>query len=163
MSLAKFNYLSIVHDFTILRSVLSTTTSNTILPTLLTGLFGNLEYTVFKKHLKTPKTFWKINLDKSLKYHLLVNTLTPLSTQTAPILISDVLFTNQYYLPLRVANVSLHKKLYRTFLITYLFFIIHSSPKLNNNFSLPLQYYLVSDTFLLLSYYNNYFCKIYNF
>jgi len=134
LSLAKFNYLSIIHDFTILRSVLPTTTSNTVLPTLLTGLFGNLEYTVFKKHLKTPKTFWKINLDKSFKYHLLSNTLTPLSTQTSPVLVSDVLFTNQYYLPLRVANVSLHKKLYRTFFHNLFIFYYSLITKIKQQF-----------------------------
>jgi len=163
LSLAKFHYLSLVHDFSILRSTLSTLTTKTILPLLLGSFFENIQYLMFKKHLKAPKTFWKINFDTSLKYNLFQNLLLKSNTSTNVVVPQEKFLFNQYYWPLLVANVSLHKKLYRTFLITYLFHTISFWPKLNNHFNLILKYYLINDNFLLLGYYNKYYFKVYNF
>ncbi len=163
LSLAKFHYLSLVHDFSILRSTLLTLTTKTTLPILLNSFFENIQYLMFKKHLKVPKTFWKINFDTSLKYNLFHNLLTKSVVNTNLITPRQSFIYNQYYWPLCVSNVSLHNKLYRTFLITYLFHTISFWPKLNNNFNLILKYYLVNDNFLLLGYYNRYYFKVYNF
>lgn len=162
-TLSKFHYLSLVHDFNIIRSTLLTPTTKTILPLLLTSFFENIEHLMFKKHLKTPKSFWKINLDSSLKYNLFKNMLETTNEPSSISLPQNNFIYNQYYWPLFVANVSLHKKLYRTFFITYLFHTISIWPKLNNHFNLILKYYLISDNFLLLGYYNKYFFKVYNF
>ena len=163
LSLAKFYYLNIVHDFSALRSTLSTITPKITLPLLLNSCFENVQYVMFKKQLKVPKTFWKINFDTSVKYNLFQNLLLKSSTSKNVIIPQNKFIFNQYYWPLLVANVSLHKKLYRTFLVTYLFYSISFWPKLNNHFNLILKYYLVNDNFLLLGYYNKYYFKVYNF
>jgi len=162
-TLSKFHYLSLVHDFNIIRSTLLTPTTRTALPLLLTSFFENIEHLMFKKHPKTPKSFWKINFDSSLKYNLFRNLLVPSKDATTVSLPQTNFIYNQYYWPLFVANVSLHHKLYRTLFITYLFHTISIWPKLNNHFNLILKYYLVNDNFLLLGYYNKYYFKVYNF
>jgi len=162
-ALTNFNYLSFVHDFTTLRTTLLTLTNNTVLPLLLRGLFENLEYLTFQKNLKAPKIFWKTNLEVSLKHKLFTSNSSEVVSCRKYVMTTDHLLYNQYYLPLFVANISLHKKLYRTFFITYFMYILTVWPKLNKHFNFILQFYLVSSNFLLVGYYNKYFFKIYNF
>ena len=73
LALSQFQYLTLVHDFNIIRTMLLTSTTWTVNPYLVNVLFNNIEHFVFKKHLKSPKTFWKINFDKSLKFNILKN------------------------------------------------------------------------------------------
>jgi arginyl-tRNA--protein-N-Asp/Glu arginylyltransferase len=118
---------------------------------------------VFQKNLKAPKIFWKTNLEVSLKHKLFTSNSSEVVSCRKYVMTTDHLLYNQYYLPLFVANISLHKKLYRTFFITYFMYILTVWPKLNKHFNLILQFYLVSSNFLLVGYYNKYFFKIYNF
>ena len=163
LTLSRFRYLDLVHDFNVLKTALSTLSAKITSPMVIDSFFDNLGHFVFKKHLKAPKTFWKINLDKSLKYNILKSVTSDANKNFNEIVPNDNYIHNQYYWPLNVANISLHNKLYRTLFITYLFFTVNYWPKLNNHFNLILKYYLVSDAFLLLTFYNRYLFKVYNF
>ena len=163
LTLSQFQYLTLVHDFNFIRTMLLTSVTWTVNPYIVNVLFNNIEYFVFKKHLKAPKTFWKINFDKSLKYNILKNVITDNQNNFKQILPTSNFIYNQYYWILNVANISLHKKLYRTLFITYLFFTVSYWPKLNNHFNLILKYFLISHDFLLLGFYNTHLFKIYNF
>ena len=142
LALSQFQYLTLVHDFNIIRTMLLTSTTWTVNPYLVNVLFNNIEHFVFKKHLKSPKTFWKINFDKSLKFNILKNVINDNQNNVKHILPTSNFIYNQYYWILNVSNISLHKKLYRTLFITYLFFTVSYWPKLNNHFNLILKYFL---------------------
>ena len=154
-NLIQFNYINYLNSYGTLKSF-------TNYPLIIKILFDNLHYVFLKKNLKLPNLFWKTTLEKSLKHKVFHNLLLKKLPSNSTIQPKEVLLYNQYFLSQVVSNISLHNKLYRSTLLTFLFLLVNTWPNLNKHFNLALKFSLLSNNFLLLRYYNTRIFKAYN-
>jgi len=124
------------------------------------------------KLLKTLVTSWKpfltINFTKSLQFWIITSGIEFINNKNLTLSIkspepSSSLFYNQYYLNMTVSNISLHKKYYRVVLLKFLILLLNNWQSWNKHYNMTFKFLLGTKNIHLISYYNFYFFKIYNF
>lgn len=129
-------------------------------------LFSNLDYVIFKKILKPVRTFWTVNLYKSIRYWLVnIFLLTNKTVFLTPnqLILKPRRFLNQYYKNFFLSNISLSQKFYRQFLMNILLFILYPWARFNKSFVLTRRFLVINTNYKMFKYYNVYFFKVFNY
>lgn len=158
----------LLNQWTDVRDLLKLTTASlNILPMYKAFLKKSAEY-LLKSALYNKRTLMVNNLTLSLFYWFInvqiIAIKYPNKAFVSPVTRLSVtnynIVRNIYYVPVKMSNISLHNKYYRTTLLNLLVANMYCWSVLNNHFYIAYQFMFISRQFHALRYYNDYFFKV---